>query len=149
MPSVNQSDFIGGASLVLFGAATTGYAFIELPLGTIRRMGPGLFPGAIGLLLVFIGIFITLGALKGADQLPKFEVRSGVAVIAGLSGFALTIDRFGLIVAIFLLTFLSSFASRKLTLRAIFVIAVVLCFLAWAIFLLGFNMPVHLWEWPF
>jgi len=149
MQSVNQNDFVGGVSLAVFGAATAGYAYVELPLGTLRRMGPGLFPATIGLLLVIIGVFITLEALKGDDRLPKFEIRSAVAVVSGLSGFALTIDKFGLIVAILVLTLLCSFASRKLTLRSVLVISVTLCTLAWGIFLLGFNMPIRLLEWPF
>lgn len=149
MQSVNQTDFVGGISLTIFGVATTGYAYVALPLGTLRQMGPGLFPATIGVLLAIIGAFITLNAFKSSGRLPDFEVRSAIAVIAGLSGFALTIDQFGLIVAVFVLILLSSFASRKLTLQAVFVITVILCVLAWGIFILGFNMPIRLWEWPF
>ncbi|TGG93599.1 tripartite tricarboxylate transporter TctB family protein [Natronospirillum operosum] len=149
MRSINQSDFTGGLVLTLLGAATTGYAWIELPIGTVRQMGPGFFPAAIGLLLFFIGVFIALGALKSSDRLPTFELRSALAVIAGLAGFALTIDRFGLVPAIFVLTLLSSFASQKLNWRVSLLISVILCVLAWAIFLQGFNMPIRLWRWPF
>lgn len=149
MPSVNQSDFTGGLALTLLGAATTGYAWVELPIGNVRQMGPGFFPTVIGVLLILIGILIALGSLKGAEKLPPFELRSALAVIAGLSGFALTIDRFGLIPSIFVLTLLSSFASRKLRLRTVVVISLVLCLLAWAIFMQGFNMPIRLWRWPF
>lgn len=148
MHNVDQRDFLGGIILSIAGFAVAFYAFTELPIGTVRQMGPGMFPSALGLLLAAIGILIALFALSRTERLPNIELHSAVAVLAGLSGFTLTVDRYGLIVAIAVLTTLTSFASQKLRPKHVCILIIFLSLLAWAIFVLGFGMPIQLWEWP-
>lgn len=146
--NVDQKDLLGGVLLCVIGIAVVGYTFTELKMGTIRSMGPGMFPAALGAVLAVIGFLIALFSPRGERPVPKPEIRSLLAVVAGLSAFALTIDRFGLLAAIALLTIISSFASRKLTPKHIVILFVVLTLLAWLIFIVGFGMPIHLVEWP-
>ena len=44
-------DLGWGAALALTGLAVAGYAWASYDMGSLRRMGPGLFPVTLGLML--------------------------------------------------------------------------------------------------
>jgi hypothetical protein len=63
---VRSKDAVGGTVMLLFGALTAALA-LQLPLGTFRAPGSGLFPFALGLLLVVLaGLY--LGSLRRRDS---------------------------------------------------------------------------------
>jgi hypothetical protein len=43
---------------VLFGGLLVGYSGLNYDLGSLRTMGPGLFPVTLGILLIITGIFL-------------------------------------------------------------------------------------------
>ena len=55
MQKRDLKDILAGAVLIALGLPGAAYALATLPLGTLRRMGPGMFPAALGLILALFG----------------------------------------------------------------------------------------------
>ncbi|MCC6007797.1 MAG: tripartite tricarboxylate transporter TctB family protein [Rhodobacteraceae bacterium] len=147
MRQVDSSSLIGGAIMIVAGAGVAIHAGTQLNLGTLQRMGPGLFPAVLGLMLATLGLLTVATAFGQARRAGRPEYGPALAVLGGLGVFALTIDRFGLLVAIPLLVIISSLASRRRRLVPLVVLTAGLCLAAWGIFVLGFNLPVRLLKW--
>ena len=73
-------DVVAGAALIAVGALYAGYAAWDLPLGSLRRMGPGLFPVGLGALLALFGACIAVPAIGRDAALPTMNARAIAAV---------------------------------------------------------------------
>lgn len=89
------------ATGLLFLAAGTFFAFFGLDyrVGTMRSMGPGMFPVAGGVILAVLGLVLVLRNYRNTEALPAFAGRTLFAVLGSVVAFALTVDSFGLAVA--------------------------------------------------
>lgn len=112
---VGRKDVVGGALVAGIGAATTAYATLGLHLGTPMRMGPGMFPAGLGVLLIGLGALIALPALKASGELPKIAWRPLLSVLGAITAFAIVVPYGGVIAAIAALVIVSSFAGEKVT----------------------------------
>jgi hypothetical protein len=71
-----------------------------------------------------------------------------VFVTLSLVIFALTLERLGLVIAIFLLIGIGSLATRNLRPLETLMAALVLVVLSWGIFILGLGLTIPVWpEW--
>lgn len=147
MRNADQKELMGGAILAIAGLAVALHAYTSLPMGTVRQMGPGMFPTALGIIIAVLGCLIFFSARLKSGSLPMPEFRPLFAIIGGMLLFALTIDRFGLVVAITLLTLVSTRASSKTKLLNLLVLNIFLCVLAILIFKIGFRMPIDIFRW--
>ncbi|WP_204570085.1 tripartite tricarboxylate transporter TctB family protein [Arsenicitalea aurantiaca] len=143
-------DLISGMLVALFGLIVAIYAFNHYPMGTLRRMGPGMFPVGLGGLISCLGGALALSALfrRGHVAIPfRFESRTAVLVIVSVAAFALLIRSAGLVPAVIAVVSLSAFADKAATLRSTLVLAVALCALAYVLFrlALGLNLPLLIW----
>ncbi|MCB1360687.1 MAG: tripartite tricarboxylate transporter TctB family protein [Rhodobacter sp.] len=89
-----QAEWIGGAGLAALGAATVAYALTHYQLGTLRQIGPGFLPVALGLGLILLGGLIAfLARPAGAAR----QIRPGnvAAITLSVVAFALLIERLG------------------------------------------------------
>lgn len=124
----------------------------EYPIGTAVRMGTGYMPRLLCWMLMGLGAIITIhGFLErdGAAADAVLREEEGAAswwpilfVSASLVAFGLTIERFGLVVAVVLLVVLASLAYRGLRWWETALAAVFLTGLSWAVFILGLGMSV-------
>ena len=150
MPSRGSQDIVAGLLMIAAGAAIALYALNSYNLGTLRRMGPGMFPFGVGVILAGLGVLILLPALlRGGERLPEFSLRKSAALLAGVAAFALSIRTLGMIPAIVLLTVISSLADSKLRPLGVVVLSAALCLLAWGVFRAGLGLNIPLWRWPF
>lgn len=124
-------------------------------VGTARRMGPGWFPVALGILLLALGLLLVIWSLRRGSVMaePKAEnepldLRGLAAVSAGIAAFALSLERFGLIPAVFSLVLFSSLAAGPLRLLRLVGLATVISLLAWLVFRLGLGLPLPAIIWP-
>lgn len=145
----DQRDLLGGALLVAAGGFIAVYASQTLALGTVRRMGPGMFPFWIGLLMALLGVAIFIGGLLREGRIPEVEWRSGAAVLAAFASFGLLITPFGLVPAVVGLVAVSSLAEQRLKPISAAALSVILPLLAWTIFKLGLGLPLTMVRWPF
>jgi hypothetical protein len=142
-------DLIGGAILVVLGIACAVYAHHHYPLGSVSRMGPGMFPVAVGYLLAGLGVLIALPAWIRRGTLPIPELRPLLLVLGAVVSFALTIEWIGMVPAIFVLTALAVLADNKLGVIGTIVLASALSGGAWLIFAVGLGIPLYPFIWPF
>ncbi len=142
-------DLVGGALLVIAGALIAWYAYSNLDFGTVRRMGPGMFPTSVGVVLAGFGIAIMIPAFFRPGTMEAIEWRSASAVLASVAVFAMTVRPFGLVPAIVALIFVASLAEQKFRPISLILMSAVLSVCAWAIFSKGLGLPLVMWRSPF
>jgi hypothetical protein len=126
-------------------------------IGTGARMGPGYFPLALGVLLAVLGGVITFKALVvetvDGDKVGSFAWKPLVfiilanlvfgAMIGGLPSIGL--PPMGLIVGIYLLTFISSLAGDEFKAKEVAVLATVLAVMSYGAFVLLLKLQFPVW----
>ena len=145
----DYTDLIAGGLMIVIGFAGAIYASTHYPLGTVSRMGPGMFPTAIGYLMAALGVLIALPALtrRGTVLLPEW--RPMFLVLASVIAFAMTIEVIGMVPSIFLVVGLGVLADVKLGYKGFLVLAALVSVGAWLIFKVGLGVPLYLFVWPF
>jgi hypothetical protein len=112
-------------------------------LGSLARMGPGLFPAILGVLLVLLGLIIA----RMAEDIPAPQWRGWGCIIGGLMAFILFGKYGGLIPATFALVFISALGDRQHTLRSAAVLAVGVTILGVAVFSWALQLQFPLFRW--
>lgn len=143
----DYTDLIGGAALVLFGLWFHLYASGNYDAGTLRRMGPGFFPGAIGVLVAVFGALLALPALFRRGDLPRPSLRPLVAIIAGGLAFTYLIEPLGLVPATLALVGLAALAEPRFRPLRTAVLAAALAAIAVLVFSEGLGIPVPAFRW--
>jgi hypothetical protein len=141
-------DIFGGGFLAILGASAALYAMTTLNVGTVAHMGPGMFPVAMGCILMVLGFAVLLPALFRTGERPNIDVRSLLMILVSVLAFALMIRPFGIVPAIIVQTVLSSCADSKLSLLGTAVLASCIAFGAALIFKVGLGIPVAAVNWP-
>lgn len=149
MVSRDYKDILGGMLLLVAGLVFSWHAWGNYSLGTLRQMGPGMFPFALGLLLAAYGAALLVPAMFRSGEFPRFRVWSPIFVLSGVAAFALTVRPFGLLSAILAVTIVSSLAELKFRPLSLAVLSATLCLMAWLVFRVGFGTPIPMFRWPF
>jgi putative tricarboxylic transport membrane protein len=146
-----KRDYYAGALMVLLGliAAHDGTNY---PIGTLRQMGPGYFPIALGVILIFLGILIA-GTAVGAseseeDVIPlRAEWRGWACIIAGPALFIAVGYYTGMLPATFVCVFVSALGDRETTLKGAAILAAGVSVFGVLLFhyLLKLPMPMLTW----
>ena len=139
---------VAGIVLLAVGAYFAAGA-IELGIGTARRMGSGYFPLVLGVLVGFFGIGFALRGILVEGRRTAPELRPFVWVGLSIVGFALGIEWFGLIPAIFVSVLLSSVASPRTSGREALAMAALTSAAAWLVFVEGLAMTIPAVRLPF
>ena len=146
---VDYTDILGGVLLVIVGALVSYVSISQYPLGTLNRMGPGMFPAILGVVLAILGALIALQALRRRGTRPDIRVFSPLFVLGGVAAFALLVGPFGLIPAILAITVISSLAELRIRPASLAMLCLALCLIAPAVFVLGLGLRISLVRWPF
>lgn len=137
----NVRDLITGGVLAL-----TGIFFcirsLDYPLGTIRQMGPGYFPLALGILLVIIASAIMTSAFFRSPEPFEIEWRAFFSILASVAVFALAFRYLGLVPAVFFSVVVAACASPQSSLRGILILAVMTALSAWLLFPVLLELPM-------
>jgi hypothetical protein len=153
----SQKDFIAGLMFTVVGIAFA-WGATNYSIGVGARMGPGYFPLMLGIILAILGVIITFTALvvetEDGEKIGSiawkplgFIIGSNVLfgiLLAGLPKFG--IPAFGLMVAIYGLTFVAAMAGDEFKVKEVAILATVLAILSYVAFvwLLKLQFPV----WP-
>jgi uncharacterized membrane protein len=117
-------------------------------MGTLADMGPGMFPVVLGLLLAAIGAVIMLSALvRGQSARLGIDWRALWSITAGIVVFILTIERFGVAIAVLSLTWFASLADDRLTFGRSMLLGIALTLIVMVVFVYGLGIPVQLFAW--
>jgi hypothetical protein len=141
-------DVVGGGVLVFGGALVALYSTTQLEVGSLSRMGPGLFPAALGALLCIFGAIVTVPALFREGAPFPIELRPLLFVLASILVFGLTIRRLGVAPAVVLMTLVATLAERRMSWPGTLLLAAVLAGIAVLVFNVGLDIPVEAVRWP-
>lgn len=67
---MKRHDLIGGGIVFLFGGVTAALS-LQMPIGTFRMAGSGLFPLCLGILLMLLSLLFLLNLLLGKKGAPQ------------------------------------------------------------------------------
>ena len=152
----SQKDFFAGLMFLGVGVAFA-WGATTYNVGSGARMGPGYFPLMLGVLMAVLGVAITFKALVvetvGGEKIGKWAWKPLIFVISAnvvfgvmLAGVpALKIPAFGLIVAIYAVTFIASMAETGWTVKATFVLATVLAVGSYLAFVVLLKLQFPVW----
>jgi putative tricarboxylic transport membrane protein len=137
-------DLVSGVVLILFAAVAV-WALGNLPMGTLKVIGPAMLPKSVAFLIALGGaILILLSILREGEPLARWQLRGPVFVLAGLLVFAATIKTPGFLVAAPLATMIAGWGSHEVRPRELIVFSIAITLSCIVLFnvLLGQGLPV-------
>ncbi|MFN3146161.1 MAG: tripartite tricarboxylate transporter TctB family protein [Paracoccaceae bacterium] len=144
-----KRDIWGGLIMVVVGASFAVYALMNLPLGTLARMGPGLYPFAAGVLLLVCGGAITLrGWLSGVSEGEDIDLRAAAWIMASIATFGLLVRPLGLVAALLSLVLVASRADPSMAFWKASILALCIAAAAVLIFIVGLGLQFPVIVWP-
>lgn len=149
MPINHLRDTLGGLILIVGGTLFAGYSWTHYNMGTLRQMGPGLFPTSLGVILALFGVAILIGGLLQRQELPEFRIRPTAFVLIAVAIFALTIRPFGIVPAIMATTFAAAMADEKFRPKSTLFVGAGLVVTAYVVFKVGLGLSLAVLRWPF
>ena len=152
----SQKDFFSGLMFMGVGVAFA-WGATTYNVGEGARMGPGYFPLMLGILMAILGVAITFKALvveaENGDKIGKWAWKPLVFIIlanfvfgvllAGLP--SLGIPAFGMIVAIYALTFISSMAEEGWKVKNTLILATILAIGSYLAFVVLLKLQFPVW----
>lgn len=123
-------------------------------LGTLSRMGPGFFPVALGVLLIFLGILNLFTSTLGSDDDDEDaalssppEWRGWLCIIGGVVAFIVLGRYGGLVPATFALVFISALGDRTHNLLTALALSTFVTILGIIIFAWALELQFPLFRW--
>ena len=145
----SHEDLGAGILFLLFGAGAAIQSGMNYRVGTVERMGPGFFPLLVGITLFILGLIITVVALRrGAGEVQETPggFRQLAIVTLSVAVFAVLLNTLGLFVAIAAMVLVARLAQPARLVELVLLL-IVLCVIAWAVFVLGLGMNFVLVPW--
>ncbi|WP_293661049.1 tripartite tricarboxylate transporter TctB family protein [Rhodoferax sp. OV413] len=152
----SQKDFFSGLMFMCVGIAFA-WGASAYPLGSGARMGPGYFPLVLGVLLAVLGVAITFNAMvtpkEDGDKVgaiawkPLFFIIAANLVFGACIGGLpfIGLKPLGLIVGIYLLTYIASHAGDEFNIKEVAVLATILAALSYVAFILLLKLQFPVW----
>lgn len=142
-------DIVAGLALTLMGVAAALYAFSEYKMGSFSRMGPGMMPVSLGLILAVFGLLIAFPALSRRGSAIHLKLRPMIVMSISILSFALMIETLGIVPAVFFTTVIATFSETRVPLVWALVLGAGMTLLTWSVFILGLGLPISSFDWPF
>jgi len=152
----SQKDFFSGLMFMCVGVAFA-WGASSYTIGSGARMGPGYFPLALGVLLAVLGGVITFKALVvetyDGDRIGAFAwkplffiILSNLVFGAAIGGLpSVGLPPLGLVVGIFLLTFVAANAGDEFKFKEVAILATILAMVSYAAFILLLKLQFPVW----
>ncbi|MCO5158818.1 MAG: tripartite tricarboxylate transporter TctB family protein [Aquamicrobium sp.] len=141
----NRSDLGAGAIFVAIGLFFGVTTLMDLDIGTARRMGPGFFPIMLSGILIALGLIIALKSVGHADEARGPLPWRGLVVLLSVPViFGMLIRPLGMAPVLALTTFVTSFASTRMSLKAAVLLALGLTIFCVVVFNFGLGLPLRL-----
>ena len=152
----SQKDFFCGLMFVLVGVAFA-WGATNYKVGDGARMGPGYFPLLLGVLLATLGGVITFKAMvvetEDGDKIGSWAWKPLFFIIAGNLMFGLMLGglpsikfpSFGLIIAIYALTFISANDGEEFKFKEVAILATILAVMSYLAFIVLLKLQFPVW----
>lgn len=138
-------DFWSG---LIFVALGTGFILLaqQYRLGTLHRMGPGMFPTLVGGLLAALGAVIALRSLVlSGEPVPRLHLRPLAVSVLAITLFGVTLQWLGLVAAIAVLVLVGGLAARDTRPLESAALAAVMILFSVGVFVWLLGLPLRLW----
>lgn len=142
-------DMVGGLLLAIAGIVVSYVSITSYPLGTVQRMGAGMFPAGLGVVLACLGLILVAQSLGRQGVPPDIRLISPLFVLGGVIAFALTVVPFGLVPAIIAILVITSIANIKIHPVSLALLCLFLSLLAPFVFVYLLDLKIPLISWPF
>jgi Tripartite tricarboxylate transporter TctB family len=152
-------DRLGGALLLATGVAAV-VAGVGYGMGSLREMGSGFYPVALGALLVLIGVvlFATASRDPGAHPAtapaetahlagPVVQWRGWLCILGGALSFVVLGQHGGLVPASFVSVFVAALGDRNNSVRDATLLAALMTLLGVVVFHYGLHLLLPLFQW--
>jgi putative tricarboxylic transport membrane protein len=141
----NVNDILAGLFLIGIALLALGLTW-GVRAGTALRMGPGYVPKMLVGIQIFLGVCVVLqGWLRERDPAESWSLRAIIWVLASITFFALTLEPFGLAVAVLGLVILSALAHGGTRPVEAGVLAAVLAVFSILVFVTGLGLTIPVW----
>lgn len=120
---------------------------MELPMGTARRVGPGVLPvGAAALLLVLaVAILVQDYLRRSGRRIGGFNWRGLAAITASVLIFALAVHPLGMVVTVNLSVLVAGAAEKPFRALESLLLGAGLSIAAVGVFIYGIGMRIPVW----
>lgn len=131
------------AVMIAFGLVVA-WMGLDLSIGRLARIGPGLFPVCLGILLIVfvIGTFFERPVTEEGEP-AEFDIRAMVSVGAALLAFALLAENVGLIPAIIAMVVIMALGMGRPSLKAMLLTVVLLSAIGLFLFIDLLRLPLQ------
>jgi hypothetical protein len=152
----SQKDFYSGLMFTIVGGSFA-LGASSYQLGTGARMGPGYFPLILGVLLAVLGCAIAVKSMitptPDGDKVGKFAwkplffiITANLVFGACIGGLPMIgLKPLGLIVGIYLLTYIASHAGDEHKFKEVAILATVLALLSCVAFIVLLKLQFPVW----
>jgi len=143
-------ELVSGLLIIVAGLFFSVYSAIRYDLGTLSRMGPGLFPVMMGVVLVVLGmgILIKIGVSPSIDITRK-DIIATAYLIASVAFFALTVDHIGILPSSFAIVMLICARDKNIRLFESLFLTIFLVATIYIVFDFLLDINMRLYKWPF
>ncbi|SMC52377.1 tripartite tricarboxylate transporter TctB family protein [Rhizobium sp. RU36D] len=112
--SIDRTNALCGGAFIGLGLFFTVQS-LSLDLGTALRMGPGYFPLVLSVILILLGLVILGQAFREqGEPIGRLAWRGMLFILPAPVLFGLTVRGLGFVPALFLASFIASFASQRM-----------------------------------
>jgi hypothetical protein len=153
----SSQDLAAGLFMILLGALALVLSS-DLPIGTLRQIGPGMLPKAFAVICATLGLMLCLTALRfNGEKLSGWSWRGVIFVLGAACVFGLTIRGFeigpirvpqlGLLVSGPLVILVSGLAASDLKWKELLIFSVAMSAACILLFKYALSLPIPLAPW--
>lgn len=119
-------DLISGIVLILFAGVAV-WALGNLPMGSLRVIGPAMLPKSVAGLIALGGVILMVRSfLREGEPLDRWQLRGPAFIFVGLLVFAATIKMPGFLVAAPLASLIAGWGSHEVRPRELVIFSIVM-----------------------
>lgn len=153
----SQQDLAAGLFMI-FLAVVALFLASDLPMGSLRQIGPGMLPKAFAVICAGLGVLLALSSLRyNGEKLSGWSWRGVIFVLGGAVVFGLTIRGFdlgpikipqlGLAVSGPLVVLISGLAADDRKIKELVIFAIVMTIFCALLFKYALGLPIPLAPW--
>lgn len=147
---INKRELMSAGLLLAIGLASA-IGGSRYTVGTLDRMGPGFFPTALGVLLIFLSLLMVITPVAAEDEnaaeRPAPQYRAWACVTAGVAAFIVFGLYGGLVPGTFALVLISALGDKGNSVKSAVALAAGVTVLAVLLFRMLLQLQIPLFTW--
>ncbi|WP_274424957.1 tripartite tricarboxylate transporter TctB family protein [Chelativorans sp. YIM 93263] len=143
---INWPETAAALTVLAFGVFMAAKG-MDYPLGSLRRMGAGFMPVALGTLLALFGVGLLFEALRAPEEVFEIRLRPLIAIGLSILFFAFTVRHIGMIPATLGMIVLAAFADPPFRAMPALLSAAVIAIAGYLLFVPGLGVSLDPFWW--